>query len=115
MSVSDKSLQTAYNKWHETELERWLSDHNIPYPTPADRKDLEKLVNDNWQTKVVQPYNEWDAPQLQSYLSDAGKEIEKKRRQDKSWLVQSVQSGWHETEKTAEEAYSSVKNWIFDA
>ncbi len=33
----------AYNKWHETELERWLSDHDVPYPTPADRRDLEKL------------------------------------------------------------------------
>ena len=42
-----------YNKWHETELERWLSDHDIPYPTPADRKDLENLVKDNWQTYVV--------------------------------------------------------------
>jgi hypothetical protein len=46
---------TAYNKWHETELERWLSDHDVPYPTPADRKDLENLVKDNWQTKVVDP------------------------------------------------------------
>jgi hypothetical protein len=46
---------SAYNKWHETELERWLSDHNIPYPTPADRKDLENLVKANWQGKVVDP------------------------------------------------------------
>jgi hypothetical protein len=45
----------AYNKWHETELERWLSDHDIPYPTPADRKDLETLVKANWQAKVVDP------------------------------------------------------------
>lgn len=45
----------VYNKWHETELERWLSDHEIPYPTPADRKDLENLVKDNWQANVVAP------------------------------------------------------------
>ena len=45
----------AYNKWHETELERWLSDHDIPYPTPADRKDLENLVKTNWGEKVQQP------------------------------------------------------------
>lgn len=45
----------AYNKWHETELERWLSDHDIPYPTPADRKDLENLVKENWQAKIVEP------------------------------------------------------------
>ena len=45
----------AYNKWHETELERWLSDHDVPYPAAADRKDLENLVKDNWQQKVVNP------------------------------------------------------------
>lgn len=45
----------VYNKWHETELERWLSDHDIPYPTPADRKDLENLVKDNWQAYVADP------------------------------------------------------------
>ncbi|EHY53547.1 hypothetical protein HRR83_003753 [Exophiala dermatitidis] len=47
--------KAAYNKWHETELERWLSDHDVPYPSPADRKDLENLVKENWQAKVVQP------------------------------------------------------------
>lgn len=46
---------SAYNKWHETELERWLSDHDIPYPSPADRKDLENLVKENWQSKVAEP------------------------------------------------------------
>jgi len=107
--------KAVYNKWHETELERWLSDHNIPYPSPADRKDLEKLVNDNWQTKVVNPYQEWDSPQLQSYLTDTAKELDQKRKEDKSWLVQTVQKGWHETEKTAEDAYASVRDWIFDS
>ena len=27
----------------------------IPYPTPADRKDLELLIKNNWQAKVVDP------------------------------------------------------------
>ncbi|KIX03084.1 uncharacterized protein Z518_06634 [Rhinocladiella mackenziei CBS 650.93] len=49
------TLFQVYNKWHETELERWLSDHDIPYPTPADRKDLENLVRENWQAKAVDP------------------------------------------------------------
>jgi hypothetical protein len=53
LNVADYS--SAYNKWHETELERWLSDHDIPYPTPADRKDLENLVKANWQSKVINP------------------------------------------------------------
>lgn len=107
--------KAAYNKWHETELERWLSDHNIPYSKPADRKDLEKIVQDNWQTKVVDSYKEWDSPQLQSYLTDTGKELDKKQKGNKNWLVEQVKSGWHETEKTAESAYDGVKDWIFDS
>lgn len=66
----------VYNKWHETELERWLSDHgmdvqlisllfivyesdtfsiDIPYPSPADRRDLENLVKSNWEARVQKP------------------------------------------------------------
>jgi len=80
--------KNAYNKWHETELERWLSDHDIPYPKPADRKDLEKIVQDNWQTRVVDSYKNWDAPQLQNYLSDTGRELDHKQKDNKSWLVE---------------------------
>ncbi|RMD39253.1 hypothetical protein DV735_g5873, partial [Chaetothyriales sp. CBS 134920] len=47
--------KTAYNKWHQTELERWLSDHDIPYPQAADRKELENLIKDHWQTQVAEP------------------------------------------------------------
>ena len=64
----------AYNKWHETELERWLSDHDIPYPTPADRKDLENLIQSNWETYAVAPYKNWDAAKLNSYLQSKGVE-----------------------------------------
>lgn len=28
---------------------------DIPYPTPADRKDLEKIVKANWNAKVQVP------------------------------------------------------------
>jgi hypothetical protein len=107
--------KNAYNKWHETELERWLSDHDIDYPKPAERKDLEKLVQDNWQTRIIDAYHNWEAPQLQHYLGDAGKQVDEKKKQDKNWLVQQVKQGWHETEKTAEAAYDSVKDWIFDS
>ncbi|KAI5800961.1 hypothetical protein FPQ18DRAFT_252646 [Pyronema domesticum] len=107
--------KTTYNKWHQTELERWLADHDIPYPTPADRKDLEKIVQDNWQTRVVDYYKSWDAPQLQSYLSETGKELDAKRKEDKNWLVQQVKAGWHETEKSAGEAFEHMKDWVFDS
>ncbi|KAL7274512.1 hypothetical protein RUND412_002594 [Rhizina undulata] len=105
--------KNAYNKWHQTDLERWLSDHGIPYVTPADRKDLERIVSENWQVKVIAPYQEWDLPQLQNYLSEKGHEV-KKGHEDKDSLVRNVKKYWYETEAAAEEALGNVKSWIFD-
>lgn len=105
----------AYNKWHETELERWLSDHDIPYPTPADRKDLENLVKENWNTKVGTPYASWDANQMQSYLSSKGQQVKKGTEKNKDSLMSQVKSYWYETEDQASDAYNSVKDWIFDS
>lgn len=62
-------ITAAYNKWHETELERWLSDHDIPYPTPADRKDLENLVKSNWNSKIQVPVSETVDQTSDSYSS----------------------------------------------
>ncbi|KAK8212517.1 hypothetical protein IWZ01DRAFT_433189 [Phyllosticta capitalensis] len=107
--------KAAYNKWHETELERWLSDHNIPYPTPADRKDLENLVKDNWNSKIVQPYNEWDTARLQSYLGQKGYDLKQGAADSRDSLVETVKSYWGETEDQATDAYSKVRDWIFDS
>jgi len=107
--------KAVYNKWHETELERWLSDNNIPYPSAADRKDLESLVKDNWQSKVSSPYNDWDTKQLQSYLSQKGVETKDAAASNKDSLISQVKGAWYETEDKAEDAWSSVKDWIFDS
>jgi len=109
----------VYNKWHETELERWLSDHNVPYPSPADRKDLESLVKNNWQSKVASPYNDWDTNQLGSYLKQKGVETKDAAADtaatNKDGLIAQVKKYWYETEEKAEDSYSSVKDWIFDS
>jgi hypothetical protein len=73
---------TAYNKWHETELERWLSDNDVPYPSPADRKDLESLVKDNWQAKVVTP------------LTDAGDKVDDHYGGVKNWIFDSYEPSY---------------------
>lgn len=104
----------AYNKWHETELERWLSDHNVPYPTPADRKDLENLVKSNWQTKISSPYSDWEPSQLQSYLKSKGQDVKKGTEANKDSLVSQVKSYWTESAESASESYKSVKDWVFD-
>lgn len=106
--------RTAYNKWHETELERWLSDNNVPYPTPADRKDLENLIKSNWNDMVVAPYNSWDTAQLQKYLSLKGEEVKKGTEKNKDSLIEQVKASWTETEDRAGDAYTSVRDWIFD-
>jgi hypothetical protein len=107
--------KAVYNKWHETELERWLSDHNVPYPTPSDRKDLENLVKDNWQSKIATPYNDWDTKQLGSYLTEKGVDAKDTAAATKDSLVAQVKNYWYETEDKADDAWSSVKDWIFDS
>ena len=104
----------AYNKWHETELERWLSDNNVPYPTPADRKDLENLVKKNWNDKIGTPYKEWETPQLQSYLKSKGAESKKAADSNKNSLINSVKNYWTDGADSATDSYHSVKDWIFD-
>ena len=104
----------VYNKWHETELERWLSDNNIPYPTPADRKDLENLVEKNWNDYVVEPFTNWDVADLSAYLQAKGHQSQKEVEQTKDKLVTQVKENWYETEEHAQQAYLSIKDWILD-
>jgi hypothetical protein len=106
--------KAAYNKWHETELERWLSDNNVPYPTPADRKDLEDLVQKNWNAAVVEPYNSWDTAQLSSYLQNKGHQVSSEAQQTKDGLLSQVKANWYETEENAHGAFISVRDWILD-
>ncbi|KAF2834963.1 hypothetical protein M501DRAFT_963447 [Patellaria atrata CBS 101060] len=107
--------KAAYNKWHQTELERWLDDHNVPYPQPADRKDLENLVKSNWNSKVATPYQEWDTPRLQSYLSAKGYQAKAGAEDNTQSLIDTMKQYWYETEDKAAEAYHSVQDWIFDS
>jgi hypothetical protein len=104
----------VYNKWHETELERWLSDNNVPYPAPADRKELETLVENTWNDYVVEPYNSWDSAQLSTFLQAKGKEASAEAQGTKDSLLSQVKSNWYETEEKAHGAFGSVKDWILD-
>lgn len=105
----------VYNKWHETELERWLADHGVPHTTAADRKELENLVKEHWQTNVAQPYNNWSPSQLQSYLTSKGDKTKEKAAKSKDSLLSQVMASWTETEEQASSSYGSVKEWIFES
>lgn len=104
----------VYNKWHETELERWLSDHEVPYPTPADRKDLENKVKANWQAAVESPYVNWDTRRLQKQLEIQGQQVKKGTEKNKDHLTKQVKNTWTDTSNSASDAYGNVKDWIFD-
>lgn len=104
----------VYDKWHETELERWLKDHNVPHPGPSDRKNLVSTVKANWNDKVVTPYTSWDAATLGNYLTLKGQQAKKGTEKDAKSLAEQVKVYWTETEDSANQAYGSVKDWIFD-
>ena len=91
-----------------------MSDHDIPYPSPADRQDLENIVKENWNNKVSTPYNEWDINALQVYLKEKGRDVQKGTEETRDGLIHQVKAYWHETDDQAQEAYLSVKDWIFD-
>ncbi|KAK5044861.1 hypothetical protein LTR84_010399 [Exophiala bonariae] len=122
--------KAVYNKWHETELERWLSDHDVPYPTPADRKDLENLVKDNWQSKVVDPlsstgqqatdnygsvkdwiFDSWTESSLKSFLDHHGIPAPQPRTRD-SYLA-AVRQNYESAAKKAGEYASYPGDWLY--
>jgi hypothetical protein len=106
--------KAVYNKWHQTELERWLTDHNVPYPTPADRKDLENLIEQNWDQYVIAPYKSWDTAELSAFLQAKGKETKAEAEATKDNLVEQVQANWFETEDKAQQAWGNIRDWILD-
>jgi 3'-phosphoadenosine 5'-phosphosulfate sulfotransferase (PAPS reductase)/FAD synthetase len=106
--------KAVYSKWHETELERWLSDNNIPYPTPADRKELENLVDKNWNDHAVHPYKKWDTADLSAYLQAKGSEAAGGAEATKDSLLEQVRANWYETEENAHKAWAGVTDWILD-
>ena len=68
----------------------------------------------NWNDKVVTPFNEWEAPQLQSYLKSQGREVEEKAADDRDLLVAQVRDAWTDTSDSVADAYGNVRDWIFD-
>lgn len=103
-----------YNKWHESELERWLSDNNIPHPKAADRKEMEDLVAKNWNDYVIEPYKKWSPDQLYAYLSAKGKEVASDADESADSLMAKVKESWFGTADNANKAMSDSKGWILD-
>ena len=91
-----------------------MSDNDIPFPKAADRKELQNLVKDNWQSAVQEPYQKWDTDRLQAYLKDAGHDVASDAQANKDSLVKQVKGSWYESGDQAQSAYESLKDWVFD-
>lgn len=63
---------------------------------------------------MVTPYNSWDAKTLNNYLTLKGYEAKKGTEKNTQSLVEQVKGYWTETEDSTNQAYASVRDWIFD-
>jgi hypothetical protein len=103
----------VYNAWHKTQLERWLDDHDIPYPAAADRKDLADAVARNWDKASTAVYETWDDSRLRTWLEQRG--ITFDPTTDKDHLIDQVKSNWYGAISEAESSWDNAKDWIFDS
>lgn len=123
--------KAVYNKWHETELERWLSDHDIPHPSPADRRDLENLVKTNWDTKVQKPlgniadqandqlhhakewiFDTWSDTQLKAFLDRHGIPAPQPRKRDV--LIKAARENYEKVATKVGETASYPGDWVYE-
>ncbi|KAE8349716.1 hypothetical protein BDV28DRAFT_160254 [Aspergillus coremiiformis] len=123
--------RAVYNKWHETELERWLSDHDIPFPSPAERRDLESAVKVNWDTKVQKPlghaadqaneqwhhakdwiFDTWSESHLKAFLDRHGIPAPQPRKRDV--LLKTARENYETIAKRLGEAASYPGNWVYE-
>ncbi|OJJ51512.1 hypothetical protein ASPZODRAFT_402579 [Penicilliopsis zonata CBS 506.65] len=131
VGASNWFSKSVYNRWHETELERWLSDHDIPYPTPADRKELENLVKSNWNQRVQKPlgyaadqttdqihhakewiFDTWSESHLKAFLDRHGIPAPQPRKRDV--LLQTARENYEIIAKKVGETASYPGNWLYE-
>ena len=102
-----------YNEWHKTDLERWLDDHDIPYPAAADRKDLADAVAKHWGKVSQAAYETWDENRLRAWLEQRALEFDVNAKKDA--LVGLVKSNWYRSKAEVEASWENVKDWVFDS
>lgn len=104
----------VYNKWHETELERWLSDNGIPYPKAATRKDLQDLLDANWNDYVVEPYKKWSPEQLSEFLKSQGQDVKDASESSLEQLINLAKINWYDTSDYVSKQSGNMRDWAWD-
>ena len=105
----------VYDTWHKTDLEKWLDDHDIPYPSPADRKDLADLVEKNWDKVSAVVFETWEDDRLRSWLVARGVEFDVDDKKES--IVEQVRGHWYNANDDARQfsPWETVNEWIFDS
>jgi len=109
--------RAVYNKWHQTELERWLQDHNIPYPAAADRRDLQNLVQQHWNDFTTMDFfQNWSDNRLSNFLKAKAGYEPNQDTLDREGLVQKLQGLWSDGwDRLPTGKWEDAKSWVFDA
>lgn len=109
--------RAVYNKWHQTELERWLQDHNIPYPAAADRRDLQNLVQQHWNDVTsIDFFQNWSDNRLANFIQAKTGYQSDQDALDREGLVQKLQGLWSEGwNRLPTDKWEQSKTWLFDA
>jgi len=105
----------AYNRWHQSELERWLQDRNIPFPSAASRRDLENLVQRNWDDFTSANFFQgWSDNRLADFVrAKTGNQPE--NTFDRDNLVRQIEGLWSDGwSRLPTERWGDVKSWVFD-
>ncbi|PGH17779.1 hypothetical protein AJ79_00920 [Helicocarpus griseus UAMH5409] len=104
---------------------------DIPYPTPADRKDLEELVKTNWESRVQIPltqtaeqasesffnvkewiFDSWSDSQLKAFLDRHGIPSPQPRRRDT--LLAAARENYEAIAKKLGQTTFYPGNWLYE-
>lgn len=91
-----------------------MSDHDIPYPTPATRKDVEDLVAKNWNDYFVEPYKRWSPEQLTDYLKSLGQSFKSSSEETADQLSDKVKANWYDTRDYSIKQSGKMRDWVWD-
>lgn len=109
-SVSSRwfGASNIYDTWHESQLERWLDEHRIPFPHPSDRQALLDKVSKNWDS-IKPSYASWDTAKLGEWLEVYG--LKSKQPSTREQLQSDIKESWD----SVADKLADQKNVVFEA
>ncbi|RJE20934.1 hypothetical protein PHISCL_06727 [Aspergillus sclerotialis] len=128
---NDGCLTIVSSPWLQNHLYGAYQESDIPYPSPADRRDLENLVKGSWDSKVQKPMGEltdygsdqfhhakewifdtWSDSQLKAFLDRHAIPAPQPRRRDV--LLKTARENYEAIAKKIGETASYPGDWIYD-